>query len=186
MFSQLLTSNRIKLASAHWSSLSRSLYRTFLRSDRSTFPPALSPADLLRVHSISSSKSSANILNRSGPNADHWGTPLMAGYQSDLTLITTTLWAQPSSHFIALLRVHLSNPQSYIPKRMLWAWWVLPLVSPPPPSGESYLVPLICDSPSGVAGSKLFPPESWRVYSSLHPWLPPGGSEYPEDDWTDY
>ncbi|KAM9656645.1 uncharacterized protein ACIBXB_008917 isoform 1-T1 [Morphnus guianensis] len=103
--------NLIQLASAHRSSLSRSLCRAFLPSSRSTLPPNLvSSANLLRVHSNPSSKSSIKILNRTGPSTEPWGTPLVTSRQLDLTPFTTTLWARPSSQFFIQQRVHLSKP----------------------------------------------------------------------------
>jgi len=42
----------------------------------STTPPSLvSPANLLRVHSNSSSRSLMKKLNKTGPSTDPWGTP---------------------------------------------------------------------------------------------------------------
>ncbi|KAK4821248.1 hypothetical protein QYF61_016547 [Mycteria americana] len=55
--------------------------------------------NLLRAHSIPSSRSLIKILNRTGPKTEPWGTPLVTGCQLDLTPFTTTLWAQPSSQF---------------------------------------------------------------------------------------
>jgi len=46
-------------------------------------------------------RSSIKILKRTGPSTDPWGTPLMISHQLDLTLFTTTLWAQLTSHFQA-------------------------------------------------------------------------------------
>ena len=47
----------------------------FLPSSRSTLSSSLVPsANLLRMHSIPSSKSSIKILKRMGPNTDPWGT----------------------------------------------------------------------------------------------------------------
>ncbi|KAK4810817.1 hypothetical protein QYF61_008789 [Mycteria americana] len=70
------------IASAHRSSLSRSLCRDFLPSSRSTLPHNLvSSANLLRVHSIPLSRSLIKILNRTGPNTEPWGTPLVTGRQ---------------------------------------------------------------------------------------------------------
>ncbi|CAM9960428.1 unnamed protein product, partial [Bubo scandiacus] len=55
----------MQLALAHHSSLSRSLCRASLPLSRSTLPPNLvSSANLLRVHSIPSSRSSIKMLNR--------------------------------------------------------------------------------------------------------------------------
>ncbi|KAK4818658.1 hypothetical protein QYF61_017266 [Mycteria americana] len=100
-----------QLALAHRSSLSRSLCRAFLPSGRSTLPHNLvSSENLLRVHSIPSSRSLIKMLNRTGPSTEPWGTPLVTGRQVDLTPFTTTLWAQPCSQFFTQQRVHLSKP----------------------------------------------------------------------------
>ena len=48
-----------------------------------------SSANLLRVQSMPSSKSSIKILNRRGPYTDLWGVPLITGCQLDLTPFTT-------------------------------------------------------------------------------------------------
>ncbi|KAK4828313.1 hypothetical protein QYF61_025325 [Mycteria americana] len=90
--------NLTQLVLAHPSSLSRSLCRAFLPSSRSTLPHNLvSSANLLRVHLIPSPRSLIKILNRTGPDTEPWGTPLVTGCQLDLTPFTTTLWARPSS-----------------------------------------------------------------------------------------
>ncbi|KAM9656072.1 uncharacterized protein ACIBXB_008597 [Morphnus guianensis] len=103
--------NLIQLASAHPSSLSRSLCRAFLPSSRSTLPPNLvSSANLLTVHSIPLSKSLIKTLNRMGPNTEPWGTPLVTCHQLDLTPFAATLWACPSSQFFTQRRVQLSKP----------------------------------------------------------------------------
>ncbi|KAK4825193.1 hypothetical protein QYF61_025121 [Mycteria americana] len=103
--------NLIQLALAHRSSLSRSLCRAFLPSSRSTLPHNLvSSANLLRVHSIPSSRSLIKLLNRTGPKTEPCGTPLVTGRQLDLIPFTTTLWAQPSSQFFTQRRVHLPKP----------------------------------------------------------------------------
>jgi len=58
----------------------------------STTPPSLvSPADLLRVHSNSSSRSLMKKLNKTGPSTDPWGTPLVTGLQLDSAPLMTTL-----------------------------------------------------------------------------------------------
>ena len=54
----------------------------------STTPPSLvSSADLLRVHSNSSSRSLMKKLNKTGPSTDPWGTPLVTGLQLDTALL---------------------------------------------------------------------------------------------------
>ncbi|KAK4819900.1 hypothetical protein QYF61_014635 [Mycteria americana] len=103
--------NLIQLASAHRSSLSRSLCRAFLPSSRSTLLPNLvSSENFLRVCSIPSSRSLIKILNKTGPNTDPWGTPLVTGRQLELTPFTTTLWARPSSQFFTQRRARPSKP----------------------------------------------------------------------------
>jgi len=90
----------LQLASAHQSSLSRSLCRAFLPSRRSTLPPSLmSFTNLLREHSIPLSRSLVKMLNQTGPKTEPWGTPLMNGRQPNLTPFTTTLCAWPFSQF---------------------------------------------------------------------------------------
>ena len=114
--------NFIQLASAHWSSLSRSSCRAFLHSSRSTHAPNMvSSVNLLRLHSITSSRSSIKILKRTGLSTKSWGTPLVTGLQLDLTLFTTTLWAWLSSQFLTQRSVHQSKPRaaSFL-RRMLW------------------------------------------------------------------
>ena len=114
--------NLIQLALAIGSSLSRSLCRSFLPSSRSTLlPNVVSSANLLRVHSNSLSRSVINVFNRTGPNIEPCGTPLVTGHQLDLTPFTTTLWAQPSSQFFIQRRVRPSKPRAVtFPRRMLW------------------------------------------------------------------
>ncbi|KAK4825953.1 LOW QUALITY PROTEIN: hypothetical protein QYF61_003471 [Mycteria americana] len=56
---------------------------------KSTLPPNLvSSANLLRVHSIPSSRSLIKILNRTGPSTEPWGTLLVTSWQVDLTPFT--------------------------------------------------------------------------------------------------
>jgi len=48
----------------------------------STTPPSsVSPANLLRVHSNSSSRLLTKKLNKTGPRTDPWGTPLVTSLQ---------------------------------------------------------------------------------------------------------
>jgi len=71
----------ISLASAQRSSLSRSLCRAFLPPGRwRPLPSLMSFVNLLRMHSMPSSRSSVKILNRTGPNTECWGT-LVSGLQ---------------------------------------------------------------------------------------------------------
>ena len=52
----------------------------------STTPPSfVSSANVLRVHSNSSSRSLMKKLNKTGPSTDPWGTPLVTGLQLDST-----------------------------------------------------------------------------------------------------
>ncbi|KAK4817894.1 hypothetical protein QYF61_002063 [Mycteria americana] len=60
-------------------------------------------ANLLRVHSIPSSRS-LMMFNKTGPKTGPWGTQLVTGCQMDLTPFTTTLWAQPSRQFFTQRR----------------------------------------------------------------------------------
>jgi len=45
----------------------------------------VSSANLLRVHSNSSSRSLMKKLNKTGPSTDPWGTPLVTSLQLDMT-----------------------------------------------------------------------------------------------------
>ena len=70
--------NLIRFQSAELSSLSRSRWTTAQPSGVSTTPPSLvSSANLLRVHSSSSSRSLMKKLNKTGPSTDSWGTPVL-------------------------------------------------------------------------------------------------------------
>jgi len=51
----------------------------------------VSSANLLREHSIPSSRSLIKIFNRTSPSNESWGTPVMTGCQLDLIPFTTTL-----------------------------------------------------------------------------------------------
>ena len=51
----------------------------------------VSSANLLRVHSNSSSRSLMNKLNKTGPSTDPWGTPLVTGLQPDSLPLMTVL-----------------------------------------------------------------------------------------------
>lgn len=64
----LVAPHTMLLASAHWSSLSRSFCWAFLPFSKSTLPPGLgSSVNLPRVHSITLSRLSIKILNGTGP-----------------------------------------------------------------------------------------------------------------------
>ena len=94
------TSTTVHRSIALCSNLSRSLWRAFLPLNRLTLLANLvSSANLLRVHSIPSSRSSIKILNKMGSSTNPWGTPLVTGNQLDLTPFTSTLWAWPTSQF---------------------------------------------------------------------------------------
>ncbi|KAF1478525.1 Cilia- and flagella-associated protein 99, partial [Pygoscelis antarcticus] len=67
----------------------------------STAPLGLvSPANLLRVHSIPLSRSLMKILNSTGPNTDPCRTPLVTNLHLDIEPLTTTLWMRPSNQFL--------------------------------------------------------------------------------------
>ena len=51
----------------------------------------LSSANLLRVHSNSSSRLLMKKLNKTGPSTDPWGTPLVTGLLLDSAPLMTTL-----------------------------------------------------------------------------------------------
>lgn len=88
--------NLTPLALTHQCSLSRSRCRAFLSSSRSPFPPSLvSSVNLHRVPSIPLSRSLIKTLNKTGPNTELWGTPLM-GAQLDVTPCPSAPWGQPS------------------------------------------------------------------------------------------
>ena len=89
----------------------RSLCSALLPSGRSTLPPSLVlSANLLRVHSIPSSRSLIKMLKRSGPSIEPWGTLLVTGHLLDLTPLTATHWAWPSSQCFTQRSVHPSRP----------------------------------------------------------------------------
>jgi len=68
-----------------------------------------------------SSISLRKMLSKTGPKAEHWGTPLVTGRQLDLTPFTTTLCARPFSQFFIQRRVHPSKPwAASFSRRMLW------------------------------------------------------------------
>jgi len=74
-----------------------------------------------RMHSIPSSRSSVQILNRMGSNTNPWGTLLMTRHQLYLTPFTIILSAWPSCHFFTQQRVYLSKRQSVsFSRRILW------------------------------------------------------------------
>ncbi|PKU42357.1 rna-directed dna polymerase from mobile element jockey- hypothetical protein [Limosa lapponica baueri] len=72
--------------------LSRSRWMAAQSSGVSASPPSLvSSANLLRIHSVLSSRSLINMLNKTGPSIDPWGTPLVTGLQLDPAPSITTL-----------------------------------------------------------------------------------------------
>ncbi|KAJ7399991.1 hypothetical protein BTVI_109665 [Pitangus sulphuratus] len=85
-------------------------------------PPQLGViCNLLMLDSISSSRSSTKMLNRTGPSTDPWGTPLVTDHQLDAAPFTSTLWARPSSQFLTQHRVPLSKPwDASFSRSMLW------------------------------------------------------------------
>ena len=91
-------------------------------SDVSVTPSSfISSANLLRVHSILSSRSLMNILNKTGSSTSHWEHYLSTDLQLDSALMITTLWALPVSKFSIHLTVHSSIPHFLsLSTRMLW------------------------------------------------------------------
>ncbi|RMC07389.1 hypothetical protein DUI87_16854 [Hirundo rustica rustica] len=71
--------------------MSRSLAESWCPSWQPNLVPSV---NLLMLDSVVSSRSSIKILNKTRPNPDPWGTPLVTDYQQDVALFTTTLWAQ--------------------------------------------------------------------------------------------
>ena len=72
-----------------------------LPTGRSASPAnVVSSANLLRVHSMPSTRPSVMILNRTGPDSDPWGKPLVTCHQLALTPFTTTLWASFSRRIL--------------------------------------------------------------------------------------
>jgi len=53
----------------------------------------MSFANLVKTHSMPSSRSLIKILKRTGPSTAPWGTPLVISHQLDLIPFTITLWA---------------------------------------------------------------------------------------------
>ena len=69
---------------------------------------AVSSANLLRrVHPIPSSRSLIKILNRTGPQTEPWGTPLVSGCQRDVTPATLR-----KSRVAVLLNTLLTSPRT--------------------------------------------------------------------------
>jgi len=92
--------NFISFLSAQLSSLSRSRWMAAQASGVSATPPGyVSSANLLSAHSVPSSRSCINKLNKTGLSTDPWGTPLATDFQPDSTSLITTLWALPFSQF---------------------------------------------------------------------------------------
>ena len=85
--------NLIRFLSDKLSILSRSRWMVAQPFGVSTTPLSLvSSANLLRLHSNSSSRSLMKKLNKTGPSTDPWETPLVTGLQLDSALLMTTLW----------------------------------------------------------------------------------------------
>lgn len=53
----------------------------------------VSSVNLLRLHSVLSSRSLMKMWNSTGCSMDVWGTPLVTGFQLDFVLLITTVWA---------------------------------------------------------------------------------------------
>ena len=108
----------------------------------STTPPSLvSSANLLRVHSNSSSRSLMKKLNKTGPSTDPWGTPLVTGlerrlkaaqlgqYQAGLHLVLCSqdcsVLYQQAHHFICRSKPKVPKCQpKYICFQFLLFWMV--------------------------------------------------------------
>ena len=56
-----------------------------------------------------SSRSSIKVLNKIGLSTYPWVTPLVTGRQPDLTPLTTTHWARPSSQFFTQRRLYTAR-----------------------------------------------------------------------------
>ena len=82
----------IRFLPTQLSSLSRSCWMAAQPSGVSTTPPSfVSSANLLRVCSVPSSRTSMNKRNKTGPRTEPWGTPLATGLRLDSALLITTL-----------------------------------------------------------------------------------------------
>jgi len=78
----------------------------------------MSSANLLRMHSIPSSRSLTKILNRTGHRTEPWGTPFVPSCQLDLTPFTTM--AQPSQtafHPVKSMAIQATSSQQEMTKR---------------------------------------------------------------------
>ena len=76
--------NLMRFFSAQLSSVCRSHWMAAQPSGVPAPPPSfVSLANLLRVHSVPSSRSVMNKLNNTGPSTDPWGPPLATGLQLD-------------------------------------------------------------------------------------------------------
>ena len=85
----------MRLAWAHFSSLSRSLHIASLHPSTSSAPLSMvSYANLLRVHSIPLSMSPTKMLNSTSPSTDPWRTWLITGLYLNSELLTATLSSQ--------------------------------------------------------------------------------------------
>jgi len=103
--------NFMRLAWAHFSSLSRSLWMASLPSSVSTAPLSLvSSANLLRVHSIPLSVSPTKMLNNTGPSTNPCGTPLV------INLHLETFQRDVKSDKVSLEPPLLQTVQSLLPQ----------------------------------------------------------------------
>ena len=104
--------NFMRYLSAHFSRMLRSLGMTAWPSHLSATPlMSVQSAYLLRVHSASSSRSLMEMLNRTGPSTDSWGTSLVTSVQISLLwvhcwLLTNTLCNGYANSYVK--RVHPS------------------------------------------------------------------------------
>ena len=84
--------NLIRFLSAQLSSLFRSHWMAAQPASVFATPPSfVSPANLLRGHSVPTSRSLMKKLSKTGPSTDLWGTPLVIGLQLDSAPLMTTL-----------------------------------------------------------------------------------------------
>jgi len=69
----------------------------------------VSPANMLRVHSLPSSGSLMKRLSSIGPINDPWDAQLVTGLQLDFVPLITTIWAWQFIQFSSHLVLYLSS-----------------------------------------------------------------------------
>lgn len=67
-------------------------------------------SNLLRLHSVQSSRPLMNVLNSIGPEVNFWGAPPVTGLCLDFRLLITILCDQQFIQLSIYLTVHLSSP----------------------------------------------------------------------------